>query len=65
MHGRPVIYIPARHHNVNDRDIDELTKFIVYCLVSRLFLIASNTIELFLRKMHVNDVSKKWWITCV
>lgn len=35
MYGRPVIYIPARNHNVNDRDIDELTKFIVYCLVSK------------------------------
>lgn len=34
MHGRPVVYIPAKNHNVNDRDIDELTKFIVYCLVS-------------------------------
>lgn len=32
LYGRPVIYIPARNHNVNDRDIDELTKFIVYCL---------------------------------
>jgi hypothetical protein len=35
--GRPVIYIPAKNHNVNDRDIDDLTKFIVYCLVSREF----------------------------
>ena len=34
MVGRPVIYIPAKNHNVNDRDIDDLTKFIVYCLVS-------------------------------
>nr|CAD7431054.1 unnamed protein product [Timema monikensis] len=32
MVGRPVIYIPARNHNVNERNIDELTKFIVYCL---------------------------------
>lgn len=32
MSGRPVVYIPAKNHNVNDRDIDELTKFIVYCL---------------------------------
>ncbi|XP_022903011.1 uncharacterized protein [Onthophagus taurus] len=32
MQGRPVIYIPAKYHNVNDRDVDELTKFIVYCL---------------------------------
>lgn len=32
MSGRPVIYIPARNHNANNRDIDELTKFIVYCL---------------------------------
>ncbi|CAG9768341.1 unnamed protein product [Ceutorhynchus assimilis] len=32
MHGRPVIYIPAKNHNANDRDIEELTKFIVYCL---------------------------------
>ncbi|XP_046748342.1 CRAL-TRIO domain-containing protein C3H8.02 [Diprion similis] len=32
MHGRPVIYIPAKNHNPNERDIDELTKFIVYCL---------------------------------
>lgn len=35
MYGRPVVYIPARNHNVNDRDIDELTKFIVYCLVNK------------------------------
>lgn len=33
MQGRPVIYIPAKNHSVNDREIDELTKFIVYCLV--------------------------------
>ncbi|XP_050306935.1 uncharacterized protein LOC126743759 [Anthonomus grandis grandis] len=32
MYGRPVIYIPAKNHNVNERDLDELTKFIVYCL---------------------------------
>ncbi|XP_075235156.1 uncharacterized protein LOC142332563 [Lycorma delicatula] len=32
MAGRPVIYIPAKNHNANDRNIDELTKFIVYCL---------------------------------
>ncbi|KAJ8922701.1 hypothetical protein NQ315_007735 [Exocentrus adspersus] len=32
MVGRPVIYIPAKNHNVTNRDIDELTKFIVYCL---------------------------------
>uniref|UniRef100_A0A1B0CNW3 CRAL-TRIO domain-containing protein n=1 Tax=Lutzomyia longipalpis TaxID=7200 RepID=A0A1B0CNW3_LUTLO len=31
--GRPVIYIPAKNHNSSERDIDELTKFIVYCLV--------------------------------
>jgi hypothetical protein len=29
--GRPVIYIPAKNHS-EERDIDELTKFIVYCL---------------------------------
>lgn len=33
MYGRPVIYIPAKNHNATNRDIDELTKFIVYCLV--------------------------------
>lgn len=38
MSGRPVIYIPARNHNANDRDVDELTKFIVYCLVSTYIL---------------------------
>lgn len=32
--GRPVIYIPAKNHNTSERDIDELTKFIVFCLVS-------------------------------
>lgn len=32
MQGRPVVYIPAKNHNVSERDIDELTKFIVYCL---------------------------------
>lgn len=30
--GRPVIYIPAKNHNASERDIDELTKFIVHCL---------------------------------
>ncbi|XP_064481632.1 uncharacterized protein LOC135394698 [Ornithodoros turicata] len=30
--GRPVVYIPACKHNVQDRDIDELTRFIVYIL---------------------------------
>ncbi|XP_059619340.1 uncharacterized protein LOC132263549 [Phlebotomus argentipes] len=30
--GRPVIYIPAKNHNTSERDIDELTKFIVFCL---------------------------------
>ena len=33
MQGRPVIYIPAKNHSVNDREIDELTQFIVFCLV--------------------------------
>lgn len=33
MQGRPVIYIPAKNHSASDRDLDELTKFIVYCLV--------------------------------
>lgn len=33
LFGRPVIYIPAKNHNATNRDIDELTKFIVYCLV--------------------------------
>ncbi|KAG1692624.1 CRAL-TRIO domain-containing protein C3H8.02 [Nymphon striatum] len=32
MEGRPIIYIPARNHNVHERDIDELTKFIVFIL---------------------------------
>lgn len=32
MIGRPVIYIPAKNHNASKRDIDELTKFIVWCL---------------------------------
>ncbi|CAG9792042.1 unnamed protein product [Diatraea saccharalis] len=30
--GRPIVYIPAKNHSSNDRNIDELTKFIVYCL---------------------------------
>lgn len=34
MQGRPVIYIPAKNHSANDREIEELTKFIAYCLVS-------------------------------
>lgn len=33
MIGRPIIYIPAKYHSATDRDLDELTKFIVYCLV--------------------------------
>ena len=33
MQGRPVIYIPAKNHSVNDREIDELTQFIVFNLV--------------------------------
>jgi hypothetical protein len=39
MVGRPVVYIPAKNHNVNNRDIDDLTKFIVYCLVSCAYVI--------------------------
>lgn len=35
LYGRPVIYIPAKNHNASNRDIDELTKFIVYCLVRK------------------------------
>lgn len=31
--GRPIIYIPAKNHSSSDRNIDDLTKFIVYCLV--------------------------------
>lgn len=38
MIGRPVVYIPAKNHNASNRDIDELTKFIVYCLVRILYL---------------------------
>jgi hypothetical protein len=34
MQGRPVVYIPAKNHNVNTRDIEELTQFIVFCLVT-------------------------------
>lgn len=30
--GRPILYISARKHNVYERDIDKLTKFIVYLL---------------------------------
>lgn len=37
--GRPIVYIPARNHNVNDRDIEEFTKFIVYCLVNNLIYV--------------------------
>ncbi|CAN8006470.1 unnamed protein product [Ixodes hexagonus] len=33
FYGRPVIYIPACKHNVQEREIDELTRFIVYILV--------------------------------
>ncbi|GAB6027285.1 hypothetical protein CHUAL_001567 [Chamberlinius hualienensis] len=32
MHGRPVVYIPAKNHNANDRNIDELTKYMIYTL---------------------------------
>lgn len=50
MYGRPVIYIPAKNHNVNERDIDELTKFIVFCLVSEklLFMCIKRLLKLFL-----------------
>ncbi|CAH1991503.1 unnamed protein product [Acanthoscelides obtectus] len=30
--GRPVIYIPAKNYNSSSRNLDEMTKFIVYCL---------------------------------
>lgn len=30
--GRPVVYFPAKNHNASDRDIDEVTRFIVHCL---------------------------------
>jgi len=32
FNGRPILYISARKHSANDRDIDRLTKFIVYML---------------------------------
>ncbi|XP_019876189.1 uncharacterized protein LOC109604096 [Aethina tumida] len=32
LQGRPIIYIPAKNHSASNRNIDELTKFIVYCL---------------------------------
>lgn len=32
MIGRPIVYIPAKNHSSSDRNIDELTKFIVFCL---------------------------------
>ncbi|CAB3228438.1 unnamed protein product [Arctia plantaginis] len=32
MIGRPIVYIPAKNHSSSDRNIDELTRFIVYCL---------------------------------
>lgn len=32
--GRPIVYIPAKNHSSSDRNIDDLTKFIVCCLVS-------------------------------
>lgn len=32
--GRPVVYIPAKNHVVAERNLDDLTKFIVHCLVS-------------------------------
>ncbi|XP_039295337.1 CRAL-TRIO domain-containing protein C3H8.02 [Nilaparvata lugens] len=32
MAGRPVIYIPAKNHSAADKDVEDLTKFIVYCL---------------------------------
>ncbi|KFM75193.1 CRAL-TRIO domain-containing protein, partial [Stegodyphus mimosarum] len=30
--GRPVIYIPAKYHSASERNIDEVTKFIVFTL---------------------------------
>ncbi|KAK2147248.1 hypothetical protein LSH36_562g01013 [Paralvinella palmiformis] len=30
--GRPIIYVSAKRHNANDRDINKVTKFIVYIL---------------------------------
>jgi hypothetical protein len=32
--GRPILYIMAKRHNANERDIDAVTKFIVHMLVS-------------------------------
>lgn len=32
MYGRPVVYIPAKNHNASDRDIDELTRFMIFIL---------------------------------
>lgn len=32
MQGRPVIYIPAKNHDISTREIEALTQFIVYCL---------------------------------
>ena len=36
--GRPIIYLPAKNHSSSDRNIDDLTKFIVYCLVMFIFV---------------------------
>nr|CAH7753964.1 unnamed protein product [Callosobruchus chinensis] len=30
--GRPVIYIPAKNYSSSSRNLDEMTKFVVYCL---------------------------------
>lgn len=37
LRGRPVVYIPAKNHSATDRDLEELTQFIVYCLVTHTF----------------------------
>lgn len=65
MQGRPIIYIPAKNHSASDRDIDDLTKFIVYCLVNinclylLKFLLNVNSLY---RKKPAKNALKRLWI---
>lgn len=72
---RPVIYIPACKHNVQEREINELTRFIVYILVCVLappncpkILVMSSWVlrsPTQLSRVELEHTAKYWLCTCV
>ena len=59
MQGRPVVVIPARNHDASTREIEELTQFIVYCLVSCQNFFAQTTCGLRLLVSNLQEEASK------